>query len=339
MAYINFPTNPTLNQLYQFKDNTWRWNGTGWSLINYIQGIQGMQGFSGIQGVQGIIGSQGVQGIIGTQGIQGIIGAQGIQGLGIQGITGIQGIQGIQGLAGLGSQGITGIQGPVGIQGIQGVQGIQGIQGIKGIQGIIGTQGIQGTNGLSGIQGVQGIQGILGFSGVQGVQGIRGAQGINGTPQQYACYSCYNNFILIPETDVYIPFDTEVFNSSLSTFELINSGVQGINGARIYFKSPGYYEISSQIHLDHTSGGSTLLVSLLSATGSSSDMSVNSRLNEQVIPDLTSYYPVLLNGTIGIYIPIATYYTISIRVTSLNGNPPKLVTNSTPTRIFIKKIL
>jgi len=159
---IHFPTNPTLNQLYQFKDNTWRWNGTGWSLINYIQGIQG---------VQGIIGAQGVQGIIGAQGVQGIIGAQGVQGLGIQGI---------QGLVGLGLQGITGIQGPVGIQGLQGVQGIQGIQGIKGIQGIIGTQGIQGTNGLSGIQGVQGIQGILGFSGVQGIQGVQGVQGVQG---------------------------------------------------------------------------------------------------------------------------------------------------------------
>jgi len=81
-------------------------------------------------------------------------------------------------------------------------------------------------------------------------------------------------------------------------------------------------------------------VSLQSATGSSLDMSINSRLNEQVIPVPTSEYPVLLNGTIGIYIAIATYYTVSIKATSLSNNPPGLiVTDSTPTRIFIKKIL
>ena len=186
---LDFPTGPTLNQVYTSGTKSWAWNGTYWAAVNTgIQGTQGTQGRQGITGSQGAIGSQGTQGTQGAIGSQGTIGAQGTQGQ--QGITGSQGTIGAQGTQG--QQGITGSQGTIGSQGTQGQQGItgsqgavgtQGQQGITGMQGTIGSQGTIGAQGTQGQQGITGSQGTLGTQGTigAGTQGTQGQQGISGS--------------------------------------------------------------------------------------------------------------------------------------------------------------
>ena len=57
MPSLNFPNNPSLNQIYTANNTSWQWNGTSWVRSNNgIQGTQGTQGIQGIQGIQGTIG-------------------------------------------------------------------------------------------------------------------------------------------------------------------------------------------------------------------------------------------------------------------------------------------
>ena len=100
MAALNFPNNPSLNDIYSANGRRWKWNGSSWIRIA-DPGVQGTQGTAGVLGGDGAQGTRGTQGLQGTQGIQGTQGTQGTQGLqGPQGTTGTQGIQGIQGLTG-----------------------------------------------------------------------------------------------------------------------------------------------------------------------------------------------------------------------------------------------
>jgi hypothetical protein len=57
MPSLNFPNNPSLNQVYTANDTSWRWNGSSWVRTN--TGIQGTQGVQGTQGIQGVQGTQG----------------------------------------------------------------------------------------------------------------------------------------------------------------------------------------------------------------------------------------------------------------------------------------
>ena len=57
MPALNFPNNPSLNQIYTANNTTWQWNGSSWVRSNSgVQGVQGLQGIQGIQGVQGTTG-------------------------------------------------------------------------------------------------------------------------------------------------------------------------------------------------------------------------------------------------------------------------------------------
>lgn len=33
---IDFPSNPSLNQLYTFNGRTWRWNGASWDAVGVV---------------------------------------------------------------------------------------------------------------------------------------------------------------------------------------------------------------------------------------------------------------------------------------------------------------
>lgn len=61
---INFPTSPTLNELYTSGGRTWMWNGYAWDIQNRVIG------YTGSQGATGFVGSQGTTGFTGSQGAQ-----------------------------------------------------------------------------------------------------------------------------------------------------------------------------------------------------------------------------------------------------------------------------
>jgi len=150
-----------------------------------------------------------------------------------------------------------------------------------------------------------------------------------------ACYSWTTNYAnLTNATENYPRWDTEVFNSSPNIFELINSTVAGDTGARIYFKESGYYEITSQVHLFDAFGNADFLVKYNSATGSSTAMSVVTLLSDEKFVESTGDR--LINGTICLNITTPTYITISINPSANSPFPSD--TNSTPTRIFVKKL-
>ena len=150
-----------------------------------------------------------------------------------------------------------------------------------------------------------------------------------------ACYSWTTNYTnLTNATENYPRWDTEVFNSSPNIFELINSTVAGDTGARIYFKESGYYEITSQVHLFDAFGNADFLVKYNSATGSSTAMSVVTLLSDEKFVESTGDR--LINGTICLNITTPTYITISINPSANSPFPSDV--NSTPTRIFVKKL-
>ena len=73
MAALNFPNNPSLNDIYSANGRRWKWNGSSWIRI----ADPGAQGTTGAQGTAGTIGIDGNQGTTGTQGLQGIQGLVG----------------------------------------------------------------------------------------------------------------------------------------------------------------------------------------------------------------------------------------------------------------------
>lgn len=54
---LNFPTSPTLNELYTFNSKTWRWDGAGW--VSYNVGLIGPIGLTGSIGATGPTGPTG----------------------------------------------------------------------------------------------------------------------------------------------------------------------------------------------------------------------------------------------------------------------------------------
>ena len=68
---INFPDNPTSNQIYSEVDKSWKWNGTAWVGIASTgpQGEPGVDGDDGAPGEQGPKGDIGLQGFVGETGV------------------------------------------------------------------------------------------------------------------------------------------------------------------------------------------------------------------------------------------------------------------------------
>lgn len=77
---INFPDNPTSNQIYSEVNKSWKWNGTAWVGI----ASTGPQGPQGTPGVDGDDGAPGTPGVNGDDGAPGETGADGAPGPGIQ---------------------------------------------------------------------------------------------------------------------------------------------------------------------------------------------------------------------------------------------------------------
>jgi len=129
---LDFPTSPTLNEIYTFGGRSWIWNGTAWDVYS-----TGTAGATGATGPQGNTGATGPTGATGSQGPQGNTGATGSQGTtGTTGATGSQGTTGTTGATGSqGTTGTTGATGPVGdyVISIRGLTGAVGITNGSGI--------------------------------------------------------------------------------------------------------------------------------------------------------------------------------------------------------------
>lgn len=139
-------------------------------------------------------------------------------------------------------------------------------------------------------------------------------------------------------SDNYIPFNTEIFNTNTNVFELINSGSQagtlGDQGARIHFKQAGIYEISCQVHLFDLAGNVDILVKVSTAATSGGAMSPVTLLHDAKFSELSADQ--LLNGTLMLNVTAAGYYTICVNPSANSPFPSD--GNSTPTRIFVKKV-
>jgi len=151
-----------------------------------------------------------------------------------------------------------------------------------------------------------------------------------------ASYSWTINYAnLTNGAENYPRWDTEVFNSSPNIFELVNSAAAGNTGARIFLKESGYYELISQVHLFDSFGNQDVLVKYNTATTSGGAMTPDTLLSDEKFAELTGDR--LLNGTICFFISTPTYITLSINPSANSPFPSNA--NSTPTRIFIKKLL
>ena len=59
---LNFPTSPSLNDLYTFNGRTWKWDGAGWESYNVPGAAEGSGGISGpyVISINGITGTVGI---------------------------------------------------------------------------------------------------------------------------------------------------------------------------------------------------------------------------------------------------------------------------------------
>ena len=106
---IDFPSNPSIGQVYTFNGRNWVWKGYSWlSVGDYGPTGPGSTGPAGPTGPSGTVGINGATGATGITGPTGPAGANGITGP-----TGPAGTDGITGPTGpAGTDGITGPTGP-----------------------------------------------------------------------------------------------------------------------------------------------------------------------------------------------------------------------------------
>lgn len=147
-----------------------------------------------------------------------------------------------------------------------------------------------------------------------------------------------NYFNLSNNTDTFIPFDYQIFNTDSSVFELWNGGVTGDAGARIQFKKPGVYEITTQMHFYDIFGNIDFIVKVNSSSSTNGTMSSVTAINDYKSNEGNNDQ--IINGTILLNVTSPEYYTISIYVDQQTpGNLPyPSNADSAPPRIFVKKL-
>lgn len=249
---INFPSSPTIGQVYTYAGRSWQWNGYGWeaypgpALVGPTgpTGSTGGTGPTGATGPTGDIGPTGAfGGPTGPTGSTGLTGATGPTGptgsTGNTGNTGPTGPTGDIGPTGPASgptgptgASITGPTGPTGDTGATGPTGI-GATGPTGATGSIGPTGpASGPTGPAGSQGPTGPAGNVGPTGaastVAGPTGPQGATGPTG-PSGLADGSRGQIIVSGGGTNWYINASSitggQVANGAISTNQLASGAV------------------------------------------------------------------------------------------------------------------
>ena len=62
MAALDFPNNPTLNEVFTSGNTSWKWNGTVWNVVRSTAGATGPTGPTGATGPTGPTGATGPNG-------------------------------------------------------------------------------------------------------------------------------------------------------------------------------------------------------------------------------------------------------------------------------------
>lgn len=180
MAFVSFPLNPTVGQIYVLPSSgvSYRWDGEKWTTLG-IAGINiGPSGPPGPPGPPSI-----VPGPPGPPGATGPSSGVGGGGVGATGATGPSGLPGATGASG--PSGPSGATGPAStVPGPSGATGPQGPPGPPSAGG--GGDGATGATGPSGLPGPPGATGASGPSGppstVAGPTGATGPRGLSGPP-------------------------------------------------------------------------------------------------------------------------------------------------------------
>jgi hypothetical protein len=186
---LDFPTSPTLNEIYTFGGRSWIFNGTAWDVYSSgntgSTGPQGNTGATGPTGATGATGPQGNTGATGATGSTGATGATGPQGnTGATGATGPQGNTGATGATG--PQGNTGATGPVGDYVIS-IRGLTGAIGLTNGSGIgLSVSGNTLTVSNTGVLSVNGSTGtVITYAGTTGNIPFRYGSGSGITATNY----------------------------------------------------------------------------------------------------------------------------------------------------------
>lgn len=177
---INFPSSPTLGQVYTYAGRSWEWNGQGWQAYPgpALVGPTGPTGSTGGSGPTGPTGAGGPTGP--ASGPTGPTGATGSAST-VAGPTGPTGTTGATGPTGAtGAGGPTGpASGPTGPTGDIGPTGPTGAA--SSVAGPTGPTGASGPTGAGGPTGpASGPTGPTGASGATGPTGSAGANGATG---------------------------------------------------------------------------------------------------------------------------------------------------------------
>jgi len=181
----NFPSTPTLNQVYSYNGSTWRWNGRYWQAETVAE----------IAGATGATGTAGATGATGPTGLGFSIAKTYASVAAITADTAPTGITAGQfAIIDNGNYGTDSENSRLYLwtgttwQYVTDLSGAQGIQGPAGATGAAGTAGTAGATGATGTTGGVGATGTAGATGIQGNAGPIGATGLSGTSANIVVY-------------------------------------------------------------------------------------------------------------------------------------------------------
>ena len=154
------------------------------------------------------------------------------------------------------------------------------------------------------------------------------------TDVKVAKFNWSNNYDnLSNSTENYIPWDTTVFNSNSSVFQLTNSGSTGTDCARILINETGYYELKALVFLYDMYNNVDVKVSVAKSSGSTGTMSLIELIFDGKFSETTSDRT--LNSSTILSLSSGEYISISVNP-SANGPYPSSSSNGKTTLTLTK---